>query len=98
MRKNFLLFLLCVLPFAVSAQNANVKLGYVDVQTLFYSMPETVEADSAIQKSARMHEAEVKKMEDKYWCCGGKCWLDKQPAECDSMNCEDCEYYVEEED
>jgi outer membrane protein len=66
MRKNFLLFLLCVLPFAVSAQNANVKLGYVDVQTLFYSMPETVEADSAIQKSARMHEAEVKKMEDEY--------------------------------
>lgn len=66
MRKKFLLMLLCVAPLALFAQNANVKLGYVDVQTLFYSMPETVEADSAIQKAARQHEAIVKQMEEQY--------------------------------
>ena len=37
-------------------------------------------------------------MENKYWCCGSKCWLDEQPKECDNTNCEDCEYYVDEED
>lgn len=36
-------------------------------------------------------------MENRYWCCGGKCWLDKQPEECNGINCEDCEYYTEEE-
>ena len=37
-------------------------------------------------------------MKNKYWCCGGKCWLDEKPKECDNMNCEDCEYYVEEDE
>ncbi len=65
MRKLFLI-LLCAAPLAVFSQNANVKLGYVDIQTLFMSMPETIAADSAIKKSATQHETEVKRMEDEY--------------------------------
>ena len=37
-------------------------------------------------------------MKGKYWCCGGQCWLDEQPTECNDTNCEECEYYVEEEE
>ncbi len=66
MIKKLILAFLCAAPIAVFAQNANVKLGFVDIQTLFYSMPETTAADSAIQKSAAQHEAEVKRMEDEY--------------------------------
>ena len=53
-------------PLSSFAQNANVKLGYVDIQSLFLSMPETAAADSTIKKSAAAHEAEVKRMEDEY--------------------------------
>lgn len=66
MRKNLLLILLCVAPLGIFAQSANTKLGYVDVQTLFLSMPETDEADATIKASAQQHEAEVKRMEDEY--------------------------------
>ncbi len=66
MRKRLFLLFFLVAPFAAFAQNANVKLGYIDVQTLFMSMPETAAADSALKKSAAAHEAEVKRMEDEY--------------------------------
>lgn len=66
MRKRLFLLLFMVAPLAAFAQSANTKLGYVDIQTLFMSMPETAAADSAIKKSATQHEAEVKRMEDEY--------------------------------
>jgi len=66
MRKRLFLLFILAAPLAAFAQNANVKLGYIDIQTLFMSMPETAAADSALKKSANAHEAEVKKMEDEY--------------------------------
>ena len=66
MRKKLFLLLFMVAPLAAFSQSANTKLGYVDIQTLFMSMPETAAADSALKKSATQHEAEVKRMEDEY--------------------------------
>ena len=34
-------------------------------------------------------------MKEKFWCCGCQQWLDEEPAECNEMNCEECEYYNE---
>ena len=66
MRKKLFLLFFLVAPFATFAQNANVKLGYIDIQALFISMPETVAADSTIKKAAAIREAEVKRLEDEY--------------------------------
>ncbi len=66
MRKKLFLLLFLVAPIATFAQNANVKLGYIDIQTLFISMPQTAAADSIIKKAAALREAEVKRLEDEY--------------------------------
>ena len=66
MKKLVFGLLLAIIPVVVSAQNTQVKLGYLDVQTLFMAMPESMEIDSTLKKLVAQHENEVKRMEDEY--------------------------------
>jgi outer membrane protein len=66
MKKLVFGLLLAIIPVVVSAQNTQVKLGYLDVQTLFMAMPESMEIDSTLKNLVAQHENEVKRMEDEY--------------------------------
>ena len=48
------------------AQNTQIKLGYLDVQTLFLAMPEVTQIETSLKDLAAQHEGEIKRMEDEY--------------------------------
>lgn len=66
MKKLVYGLLFAVIPAIAFAQNTQVKLGYLDVQTLFMSMPEAAQIDSTMKKMVAQYEAEGKRMEDEY--------------------------------
>lgn len=66
MFKKLLVALFFVAPFVVSAQNTQVKLGHLDVQALFVSMPEAKQIDSTLKKLGAQHENEIKRMEEEF--------------------------------
>lgn len=66
MKKLVYGLLFAIIPVVTYAQNTQVKLGYLDVQTLFMAMPEAVQIDSTLKKLVAQHESEVKRMEDEY--------------------------------
>lgn len=52
------------MPLVSFAQNAQVKLGHLDVQALFMQLPDAAQIDSAMKKTSMEYEAELKRMED----------------------------------
>jgi len=66
MLKKSVLVLFLVFPFFAFAQNTQVKLGYLDVQALFASLPEVATIEATLKKLSDDHETEFKRMEDEY--------------------------------
>lgn len=66
MRKNLVALLFLAMPMLGMAQNTQIKLGYLDVQALFMSLPEVASIEGSLKELASQHEAEIKRMEDEY--------------------------------
>ncbi|MCQ2194268.1 MAG: OmpH family outer membrane protein [Paludibacteraceae bacterium] len=67
MFKKLLVALFVAAPFVGSvAQNTQVKLGHLDAQSLFLSLPEAKQIDSTMKKLTAQHENEIKRMEEEY--------------------------------
>ena len=65
MLKKSVLVLFLAFPFFAFAQT-QVKLGHLDVQHLFSSLPEVATIESTMKQLTEQHEKEMKKMEDEY--------------------------------
>ena len=66
MSKKLVLTLLFAIPFLAFSQNTQIKLGYLDVQALFLSLPEVATIEATMKKLGEQHENEIKQMEDEY--------------------------------
>ena len=66
MSKKLVLVFFLAIPFFAFSQNTQIKLGHLDVQALFMSMPEVAEIEATMKKSGEQHENEIKRMEDEY--------------------------------
>ena len=66
MSKKLVLVLFLAIPFFAFSQNTQIKLGYLDVQALFMSLPEVAEIEAALKKSSETHENEIKRLENEY--------------------------------
>ncbi len=64
MVKRLLAFLLCAMPLFANAQS--VKLGHLDVQSLFLKLPELKDVEAKLQEVQKQYETEMKRMEDEY--------------------------------
>ena len=64
MLKKLIALCIAALPILGMAQTSTVKLGHLDVQALFMSLPEAAEIDSVMQKTSQEYEAELKRMQD----------------------------------
>lgn len=65
MIKRFLIALLCVLPFASNAQQ-QVKLGHIDVQALFFSLPDVKDIETKMKDIQAQYEKEIKDQNDEF--------------------------------
>ncbi len=65
MFKKLVIAALCVMPFAVSAQDA-VKFGNVNTQEIFAVMPERAAAEKEFEATQKKYEAELSKMGEEY--------------------------------
>lgn len=66
MLKKLAILLFVALPAMGFAQNTQVKLGHLDVQALFLSLPEAATIDSTLKKLSLQHENEIKRMEEEF--------------------------------
>ncbi|MBO7429138.1 MAG: OmpH family outer membrane protein [Paludibacteraceae bacterium] len=66
MYKKLIALLFLAMPAFGMAQNTQIKLGYLDVQTLFLAMPEVSQIETSLKDLAAQHEGEIKRMEDEY--------------------------------
>ena len=66
MLKKSVLVLFLAFPFFAFAQNTQVKLGHLDVQALFASLPEVATIETTLKLLTEQHENEMKRMEDEY--------------------------------
>ena len=66
MLKKSVLVLFLTFPFFAFAQNTQVKLGHLDVQALFTSLPEVAAIETTMKQQTEQHEKEMKRMEDEY--------------------------------
>ncbi len=66
MYKKLIALLFLAMPAFGMAQNTQIKLGYLDVQTLFLAMPDVPKIEAALKDLATQHEGEIKRMEDEY--------------------------------
>lgn len=64
MLKKIVLFLICVLPLSLMAQET--KLGHVNIQEVFLLMPELPGIQKAIEEENKMVENEISKMTDEF--------------------------------
>ncbi|MCQ2233315.1 MAG: OmpH family outer membrane protein [Paludibacteraceae bacterium] len=63
MFKKLIMLCLAAMPLLATAQST-VKLGHLDVQALFVSLPEAAEIDSTMKKVSMEYENELKRMQD----------------------------------
>lgn len=63
MLKKLILLCLVAMPFMSFAQTG-VKLGHLDVQLLFASLPDAAQIDSAMKKTSDEYETELKRMQE----------------------------------
>jgi len=66
MLKKVIITLFLAIPFIAFSQNTQVKLGHLDVQGLFLSLPEAATIDSTLKKLSAQHENEIKRMEEEF--------------------------------
>jgi outer membrane protein len=66
MSKKLVLVLFLAIPFFAFSQNTQIKLGYLDVQALFMSLPEVAEIEATMKRLSEQHENEIRQMEDEY--------------------------------
>ena len=66
MSKKLVLVLFLAVPFFAFSQNTPIKLGHLDVQSLFLSLPEVTQIEATMKKLGEQHENEIKRMEDEY--------------------------------
>jgi outer membrane protein len=66
MLKKLVVLCLSAMPLFGFAQSAQVKLGHLDVQTLFLSTPEYAQIDSTMKKASSEYESEINRMRDEY--------------------------------
>ena len=66
MSKKLVSVLFLAIPFFAFSQNTQIKLGYLDVQALFMSLPEVSEIKGTLKKLGEQHENEIKRMEDEF--------------------------------
>lgn len=64
MVKRILAVLLCVLPLFANAQT--VKLGHLDVNSLFLKLPELKDVEAKLKEVQATYEKEMKNLEDEY--------------------------------
>lgn len=63
MLKKLIVLCIAAMPFASFAQSG-VKLGHLDVQLLFMSLPDAAEIDSVMKKTSDEYEVELKRMQE----------------------------------
>jgi len=63
MLRKLVSVLFIAIPFFAFSQ---IKLGHLDVQALFMSLPEIAEIEATMKKLGDQHENEIKRMEDEY--------------------------------
>ncbi|MDR1729895.1 MAG: OmpH family outer membrane protein [Prevotellaceae bacterium] len=66
MSKKLVFLLFLAMPFFAFSQNTQIKLGYLDVQSLFLALPEITEIEATMKKLTEQHEGEIKRLEDEY--------------------------------
>lgn len=66
MCKKLIALLFLAMPVWAMAQNTQIKLGYLDAQTLFMSLPDVAKIETSLKDLAAQHENEIKRMEDEY--------------------------------
>ena len=66
MLKKLVVLCLSAMPLFGFAQSAQVKLGHLDVQTLFLPTPEYAQIDSTMKKASSEYESEINRMRDEY--------------------------------
>ena len=66
MSKKLVSVLFLAIPFFAFSQNTQIKLGHLDVQALFMSLPEVAEIEATMKKLGEQHENYIKQMEDEY--------------------------------
>jgi len=66
MSKKLVFLLFLAMPFFAFSQNTQIKLGYLDVQSLFLALPEITEIEATMKKLTEQHEGELKRLEDEY--------------------------------
>ncbi|MBO7626079.1 MAG: OmpH family outer membrane protein [Paludibacteraceae bacterium] len=64
MVKRLLAVLLCVMPLFANAQS--VKLGHLDVNSLFLKLPELKDVEAKLKEVQASYETEMKRMEEEY--------------------------------
>lgn len=64
MLKKLIVLCIAAMPFMSFAQTSNVKLGHLDVQLLFMSLPDAAEIDSVMKKTSDEYELELKRMQE----------------------------------
>ncbi len=64
MVKRLLAVLLCVMPLFANAQT--VKLGHLDVNSLFLKLPELKDVEAKLKEVQATYEKEMKNLEDEY--------------------------------
>ncbi|MCQ2190571.1 MAG: OmpH family outer membrane protein [Paludibacteraceae bacterium] len=64
MVKRLLAILLCVMPLFANAQT--VKLGHLDVNSLFLKLPELKDVENKLKEVQAQYETEMKRMEEEY--------------------------------
>lgn len=64
MVKRLLAVLLCVMPLFANAQA--VKLGHLDVNSLFLKLPELKDVETKLKEVQASYETEMKRMEEEY--------------------------------
>jgi Skp family chaperone for outer membrane proteins len=60
MYKKLIALLFLAMPAFGMAQNTQIKLGYLDVQTLFLAMPEVTQIETSLKDLATQHEVRLR--------------------------------------
>jgi len=66
MLKKLVFALFLAIPIFAFSQNTSIKLGFLDVQDLFQSLPETATIQATLKEMSDKHETEMKRMEDEF--------------------------------
>jgi len=66
MSKKLVFLLFLAMPFVAFSQHTQIKLGHLDVQSLFLSLPEVAKIEATIKKMGEDYENQIKQAEEEY--------------------------------